>query len=783
MAATITWDGTNGAGSDGIISTADSATGFTAVKITSGGAGPTAVLSGNPIEGTDSITCRSDNKRVYIYYDIGAANTLDFTGGGNADGEMFYAWAQFLGAGDLLSQSAGGFGIFLESSTPTSSQYHLYYFYGSDNYVGGWKRMVLDPNETASASAGTAIDLTAVRYFGVFAQTNVTAKFDNLVVDQMMVGKGLIVTGTSTTDDLIGDLLADEVTNRYGITIPLNDSESAVELNGSLTLGDVTAATASTITDVDAKIFLAEPKYYDGTSITTSVPTTYFNINCVGGTGTNSVTIGKIVGSNAGRNGWSIVGNSSYTLNMDFDDGNVNTSKWYGCNLTDVTGTLTWGTNTAHHCYSNSLTGCGQFDPVGGVIIRNCFIVGTSNINAALLWNENIDIEDCSFIANTLGSTLSTVSCYFDGSDVAATDAGTDWTNVTNTDDGSTGTTGTWVISSPSIVTIEGTSYSPVAGTDVVSVRARIYGSSVLNPAKCYIYEDGGSTLIGDLTFSGALAYSAYIDLDEHSGGWSNAKVQALEVQLDGVTSSSGSVARVDLEVTYADISSAIEHATWNGTATGTASNTLSETTTLFDTGTSFLTTVAVDDVLYNETDGSYAKVTAIVSDTEITHEALAGGTNNFWTTSDTYSAATPYTYTNLLFSGNTFDGLNSSGTNATVKLLGTSNAALDSGANTIAYDAAISITITVKDESTGSVLQFARINIVNASTKAELYQIETNASGIAIATDNYAGDVAIEGWVRQFDISGTDYVQKNFVGTITSAGLTQTILLTPVTN
>lgn len=408
MAATVSWNGTTGPTSDGVVNNADNYADGTwaVVKITSGGGTPSVDNADGSIEGSGAVTITSNNKRVVLYTDIGASNTLDFTSGGNAYGQMVYIWGSFLAAGLLQTRNTGGFGMFLESNTPSSSQYHLWYFYGSDNYSGGWKRFVLDPNKTASASAGSALDLTAVRYFGLFADTTSTARFDNLIVDQIRVGTGLTVTGTSTTDALISDLLADEATNHDGIIQGLNDSQTAVELNGQLTLGDTTASTNSTLSDINSKIFIAEPRYYDGSSFVASVPTDYFSVSSVGGTGTNSITIGKSVGTDAGRSGWTVVGNSTYTANMSFDDGNVDTSSWYGCSFENLTGTLSWGTNTAHKLFSSSFTGCSQFDPVGGPQIRNCLMLSTASTSGCLLWNDSIDIDSCQFISNTTGAGI-----------------------------------------------------------------------------------------------------------------------------------------------------------------------------------------------------------------------------------------------------------------------------------------------------------------------------------------------------------------------------------------
>ena len=56
---TVTFDGS-------VIDTADVAANWTAVKITAGGAGPTAIATGLPYQGTDNVTCRSDNKKVFM---------------------------------------------------------------------------------------------------------------------------------------------------------------------------------------------------------------------------------------------------------------------------------------------------------------------------------------------------------------------------------------------------------------------------------------------------------------------------------------------------------------------------------------------------------------------------------------------------------------------------------------------------------------------------------------------------------------------------------------------
>jgi len=136
----------------------------------------------------------------------------------------------------------------------------------------------------------------------------------------------------------------------------------------------------------------------------------------------------------------------------------------------------------------------------------------------------------------------------------------------------------------------------------------------------------------------------------------------------------------------------------------------------------------------------------------------------------------TPYTYFSLTFSGNTYAVNNTSGQTITISLSGTSDAGTYTG-TLVNFDATVPITFTVLDEDDVAI-QYARINIVNATTKVELYQIETNASGIATQSHTFGGELAIEGWVRQFDIVGADYVPQDFKGTIKSTGFDANITL-----
>lgn len=93
----------------------------------------------------------------------------------------------------------------------------------------------------------------------------------------------------------------------------------------------------------------------------------------------------------------------------------------------------------------------------------------------------------------------------------------------------------------------------------------------------------------------------------------------------------------------------------------------------------------------------------------------------------------------------------------------------------------AINLAVTVLDDSTGLAISNARVHLLKDSDKTVLMSKECNASGIATVSINYDADTDVVGWARQFDVSGTDYVQKDFSGQYTSNGFSATVRLQPI--
>jgi len=389
------------------VTLANDNTGFSTWKRDGTGGTPSAISEADVfLQGTGACSVKVSNQGVVLAFEISAGLDL------SATDTHVYIWVNML-AGGLMHDRADalpGLGIFLGyDAAITGSNYDIWAVDGADTYPGGWVRYVIDVSKTATIANGTPA-LGDVNWVGMYCNTQPNvAKFDNLVIDRIdyaVSGTGLRVYGTSTTDDTFQDILdADEgtVNNKYGV---VTSKEGIIYVRGTIELGDDVSTNAATLTDTDKVVVFETPTYYDGTSEANCMADNFQQLKFVGnGTGATSITLGAAVSTDQGRNGLTFIQSGSL-VTMDFDDGNANTVNLYACSFRDITGGLSWGTNTAHKCFSTSFSGCDQFDPVGGIQIRNCSFIGTASTTGALLWNSSIDIEDSAFIANTTGEGI-----------------------------------------------------------------------------------------------------------------------------------------------------------------------------------------------------------------------------------------------------------------------------------------------------------------------------------------------------------------------------------------
>lgn len=403
----------NGSG----VNSADSTTGWGVVKITAGGGTPSVAVADGQIEGNGAVTTTVSGKRIILYVDVGAGNELNFPATVFSNKQLIYIWGNFLAPTLLNSAANGGFGVFMDSNAPSSNQYHLWYVYGNDNYAGGWRRFALDPREPHSVQAGTAINYSAIRYIGLFAETTSTARFDNLIVDAIDVGYGLRVTG-STTNSLMSELLAWEQTNRKGVFTALNDDLTAQELKGRIDIGSTTEAV--NVLDNGGKVFLSNPFYYDSTGTKTpSCPQNSFGFQFAGTTGTQIANFGTKVGTSGGRDGTTFVGNGDYNLDIVANQATYEQVNFYGCQFELFAGGVNLQ-SASHEVMGCNFTQCGLITLSANATVTESLFVETNRVTL-----NGATMSDCRFINSTSSSALLVGSSVSTISDLIFTSSGT----------------------------------------------------------------------------------------------------------------------------------------------------------------------------------------------------------------------------------------------------------------------------------------------------------------------------------------------------------------------
>ena len=404
MALTITIEG------KGVIANADATpdTAMVGSLWNEDGSGTDSFTSSTFLYGSKSFAGLYSNKSGCQYYDIGAANVLDFTADTGAEKDQFvFIWVMVRILGVINTIANKGLAIRLGTSL---TDYREYIIAGSDDtngWGGEWKCFVIDPNKPGSIADTGTFDVASVRYFGVYIDNTVLEAGDCIFIDQISVGKGLRVTGTSTTGwkDVV-DYCIDYPNRAWGM---FTEKDGIYFAQGKMYIGDTTQAAITSFTDNGRIIQWAKSEYYYSGGWVTSYPISACGIEIQDHSDyTTTFQDGTAVGAAAGRSGSQFIGNSILNVSLDLYGGNNvgSLTKLYNTTLKDLTGTIVLGNDSDHLFYSGVINKCGQFNPIGAPVLRNCTFAETNNTDAALLWNENINIKDCNFIANTLGAAI-----------------------------------------------------------------------------------------------------------------------------------------------------------------------------------------------------------------------------------------------------------------------------------------------------------------------------------------------------------------------------------------
>lgn len=360
--------------------------------------------------GSKSFAGAYSRKKGFQYYDIGSANTLDFTAGtGTESGQFIYLWVNCPTLGLLETVANKGLAVRIGSSQTDYKEYVIGGSDDSNDWLGEWKCFVIDPTKatTTGTGAGT-FDISSVRYMGIWIETASLAKGDNIFISQISVGNGLRITGTSTTaiKDVV-DYCTDYPNRAWGTFL---NKDGIYFAQTKIWVGDATNQAANvSFSDTGRIIQYINSQYWSGTAWVTTYPTTGSGIIVEDHASyTTTFNDGVAVGTEDGRSGSTIVGNSDQDVILDLYGGNNTGSvtTLYGTVIKSISGQINSGNDAQHKFFSCSFLKSSQFDPVGAPVIKNCTFAETTDVDASLLWNENIDIQNCNFIANSLGAAV-----------------------------------------------------------------------------------------------------------------------------------------------------------------------------------------------------------------------------------------------------------------------------------------------------------------------------------------------------------------------------------------
>lgn len=409
MALTIAIEG------KGVIANCDAETNDTGGT----GTGDWAELGGgtfglNPdvaIYATGSIGNKYASKQGITYFTIG--ETLDFDTAGTEENQLVYIWLNIQSTGQFETYSAATnnlpFAIVMGQNT---SNYRGWVVAAGDasiagnGWYGGWKCFVIDPTTAGTNDVGT-YDAGNIQMIGVQIDCDISVRADSIFIDQIAVGEGLRITGTSTQGwkDVV-DYCNDYSNRAWGM---MEEREGVYYAKGKIYIGDSTQTAITDFADQGRTIKFETSEYYSGSAWVTALPTDACGI-ILEDAASYATTFedGVIVGTENGRSGSTIIGSDNEDVFLDFDELTNAASEilLYGTTFKDITGAISLEADSDHKYLSVNWIGCSQVVPNGGALIRNNIFAETADVDAALLWNENINIQKSNFIANTIGAAI-----------------------------------------------------------------------------------------------------------------------------------------------------------------------------------------------------------------------------------------------------------------------------------------------------------------------------------------------------------------------------------------
>jgi hypothetical protein len=235
-------------------------------------------------------------------------------------------------------------------------------------------------------------------------------KAENIYVDRMAYGRPIYtLTGDGALTADWADFLSDADAEVNGL---IQDINGAFEVSCGIQFGDDSQTATTTFSDATGQgLNFKRYLYYNSGMVDSLTYSDYYKVSAEGAASYNtSVTFGSLVGSNGGILGGAIRSldptNVPVAIDFDTDQAHISALNIYGVTFNGIRGAIDLGANSSFNYFSCTFVDSAQVDPNGACEIVNCFFIDTADADAALLWNENIDIENCQFIANTTGAAI-----------------------------------------------------------------------------------------------------------------------------------------------------------------------------------------------------------------------------------------------------------------------------------------------------------------------------------------------------------------------------------------
>lgn len=342
----------------------------------------TATISGPTLEqdiffqGTAAVSAKASSKAGELYYDYGSGTELDFTSGGGEYENLIGMWISVTTLASLETVANNGLSIRVYTDTSNYIDFTIAGDGAVDNFrrsLSGFVFFVLDPTLPPTSTTGT-MNLGSVRYIGVHIETTTSAKSENLIIDGIIVAKGIEYYGSTTNDWLDIVNYATNYSSRAWGFIEYDDTEEIIYMKGQTWIGSSSQTSATELNDSGRKILFTHTLYYRDGSWYPMIREDYMGIYGDDAAGyATTFQDGVIVGTDEGRSGSLIMGDSRIRCAVDFSSiVHANSVvKLYGTTFEDIAGDIKFKHDADWEMFSVTWTRCAIVDPVGAMELKN----------------------------------------------------------------------------------------------------------------------------------------------------------------------------------------------------------------------------------------------------------------------------------------------------------------------------------------------------------------------------------------------------------------------------